>query len=72
MSRKGNCLDNAPMESFFHLFKVESQPEIKKCKNISQFTQFFNKYVNWYNNDRISNKTKNMSPVDYRTHVLAA
>ncbi|WP_423202416.1 IS3 family transposase, partial [Ligilactobacillus salivarius] len=24
------------------------------------------------NNDRISNKTKNMSPVDYRTHVLAA
>ncbi|MCR4913233.1 MULTISPECIES: IS3 family transposase, partial [Ligilactobacillus] len=27
---------------------------------------------NWYNNDRISNKTKNMSPVDYRTHVLAA
>ncbi|MYV25508.1 IS3 family transposase, partial [Lactobacillus salivarius] len=27
----------------------------KKCKNISQFTQFFNKYVNWYNNDRISN-----------------
>ncbi|MGK4016618.1 hypothetical protein B5G36_03475, partial [Ligilactobacillus salivarius] len=25
-----------------------------------------------YNNDRISNKTKNMSPVDYRTHVLAA
>ena len=72
MSRKGNCLDNAPMESFFHLFKVESQPEIKKCKSISQFTQFFNKYVNWYNNDRISNKTKNMSPVDYRTHVLAA
>jgi putative transposase len=59
------------MESFFHLFKVESQPKIKKCKNISQFTQFFNKYVNWYNNDRISNKTKNMSPVDYRTHVLA-
>ncbi|WP_338148434.1 IS3 family transposase [Ligilactobacillus salivarius] len=65
MSRKGNCLDNAPMESFFHLFKVESQPEIKKCKSISQFTHFFNKYVNWYNNDRISNKTKNMSPVDY-------
>ncbi|WP_372785476.1 IS3 family transposase [Ligilactobacillus salivarius] len=25
-----------------------------------------------YNNDRISNKTKNMSSVDYRTHVLAA
>ncbi|HIS60627.1 MAG TPA: IS3 family transposase, partial [Candidatus Scybalomonas excrementigallinarum] len=53
----------------FHLFKVESQPEIKKCKSISQFTQFFNKYVNWYNNDRISNKTKNMSPVDYRTRL---
>ncbi|WP_423241546.1 IS3 family transposase [Ligilactobacillus salivarius] len=29
---------------------------------MSQFTQFFNKYVNWYNNDRISNKTKNMGP----------
>ena len=23
MSRKGNCLDNAPMESFFHTLKVE-------------------------------------------------
>ena len=72
MSRKGNCLDNAPMESFFHLFKVESLTEIKRCKNISEFKQLFNRYVIWYNNDRISNKTKNMSPVDYRTHVLAA
>ncbi len=23
MSRRGNCLDNAPMESFFHTLKVE-------------------------------------------------
>ena len=23
MSRKGNCWDNAPMESFFHTLKVE-------------------------------------------------
>ncbi|WP_155889564.1 IS3 family transposase, partial [Ligilactobacillus equi] len=72
MSRKGNCLDNAPMESFFHLFKIESLPEIKSCKDIAEFTWFFRKYIKWYNNDRISNKTKNMSPVDYRTHVLAA
>ncbi|WP_035189873.1 IS3 family transposase, partial [Ligilactobacillus equi] len=59
MSRKGNCLDNAPMESFFHLLKIESLSEIKSCKDIAEFTWLFRKYINWYNNDRISNKTKN-------------
>ncbi|WP_202813103.1 IS3 family transposase, partial [Ligilactobacillus equi] len=58
MSRKGNCLDNAPMESFFHLLKIESLPEIKSCKDIAEFTWLFRKYINWYNNDQISNKTK--------------
>ncbi|WP_420323921.1 IS3 family transposase [Ligilactobacillus equi] len=51
--------------------RLESPPEIKSCKDIAEFTCLFRKYINWYNNDRISNKTKNMSPVDFRTHVLA-
>src|SRR5699024_1914054 len=72
MARNANCPDTAPMECCLNLFKVESQPEITRCKSISQFTRCFNKHVNWYNNDRISHRTKHMSPVDYRTHVLAA
>ncbi len=34
MSRKGNCLDNAPIESFFHLLKTECLNGFPQCKDI--------------------------------------
>lgn len=32
MSRKGNCFDNAPIESFFHLLKTECLMDFHSVK----------------------------------------
>ncbi len=72
MSRRGNCLDNAPIESFFHIYKTECLIGFPPCKDIDELTKISQKYVCWYNNVRISGKTKSMSPVEYREHALAA
>ncbi|WP_442892108.1 IS3 family transposase [Companilactobacillus sp. HBUAS59699] len=42
------------------------------CKNIEDLTEISQEYIDWYNNLRISRKTKSMSPVKYREHALAA
>lgn len=70
MSRKGNCLDNAPMESFFNLLKREWLKR-KRIKDISQLQQEVQEYVEWYNTKRISVKLKGMSPTQYRKKRLA-
>ena len=64
MSRKGNCYDNALMESFFGTIKSE----LLYLDNFSSMDQFeieLKKYVKYYNCDRIKTRLK-MSPVNYR------
>ena len=56
MSRKGNCLDNAPIESFFHLLKTECLNGFPQCKDIGEFKEITKNYVDWFNNRRISQK----------------
>lgn len=71
MSRKGNCLDNAVIESFFGHLKEE----------LFQHTTFLttdalhialDEYLHWYNTERIMTKHKGLSPVQYRTQALTA
>ena len=70
MSRKGNCHDNAPMESFFNLLKRECLKRTE-IKNINQLQQKVKNYVGWYNTKRISFKLNGMSPCQYRQKKLA-
>lgn len=72
MSRKGNCHDNAPIESFFHLYKTECLAGFPPCKDLAELKAVTLEYVNWFNYHRISLKTKGMSPCEYREHTLAA
>lgn len=72
MSRKGNCLDNAPIESSFHLFKTELLAGFPPCKDITELTELSQKYVQYFNNVRTTLKTKGMTPVEHRNHTLAA
>ncbi len=72
MSRKGNRLDNAPVESFFHLFKAELLAGFPPCKDMTELTELSQKYVRYFNNVRTTLKTKGMTPVEYRNHTLAA
>lgn len=66
MSRKGNCLDNAAMESFFGTLKSEFF-YLDKFEDIDQLKEGLKSYIDYYNNDRIKTKLKGLSPVEYRT-----
>ncbi len=67
MSRKGNSMDNGLMENFFGLLKTEmfySQED--KYKTIDDLINSINDYIYYYNHDRIKEKLKGLSPVNYR------
>jgi len=68
MSRKGNCLDNAAMESFFGTLKSELY-YLKKFDSITALKKDIINYIDYYNNDRIKLKLKGLSPVKYRTQA---
>jgi putative transposase len=70
MSRKGNCIDNAPMESFFGHLKDEL--EFKTCQTFEQLTFKVNEYMQYYNHCRYQWGLQKMTPVQYRNHLLAA
>lgn len=71
MSRKGNCLDNAAMESFFAVLKSEYF-YLNKFASIEQLRTGLADYIDYYNNERIKLKLKGLSPVQYRTQPSAA
>ena len=69
ISRKGNCLDNAPIESFFNRLKQESLNQ-QHIKNIAELSVIVDKYVHWFNHERILLKTKGLPPIAYWKQVL--
>ena len=69
MSRKGNCLDNAVMENWFGIMKTEFFYR-KRFETIESFKQGLHAYIRYYNHDRIKQKLKGLSPVQYRTQSL--
>ncbi len=70
MSRRGNCWDNAPQESFFGHFKDEA--EIKNCNTFDELLFEIDDYMNYYNNYRYQWGLKKMTPVQYRNHLLVS
>ena len=71
MSRKGNCLDNAAMESFFGTLKSECFHG-QEFASIEALESEVQAYIHYYNTDRIKVKLKGLSPVQYRTQSLIA
>jgi transposase InsO family protein len=69
MSRKGNCLDNAVMENWFGIMKTEFYYQ-KKFETVEIFKKGLREYIHYYNHDRIKQKLKGLSPVQYRTQSL--
>jgi putative transposase len=70
MSRKGNCLDNASMESFFAVLKSEFF-YLNKFTSVDELKIGLKKYIRYYNHERIKTKLKGLSPVQYRTQAFA-
>ena len=71
MSRKGNCWDNAPMESFFAVLKTECFHN-RTFASIEALEAEIHEYIRYYNHDRLSLKLKKLSPVAYRTQFATA
>jgi putative transposase len=62
MSRKGNCLDNAPIESFFGHFKDEA--EYEHCRNFQELSNCVRNYMKYYNYDRPQWGLKQKTPAE--------
>ena len=67
MSRKGNCLYNTIIENFFGILKSEMF-YTQKFNSIEQLKNEIDKYIIYYNNQRIKSNLNKMSPIKYRTH----
>jgi putative transposase len=70
MSRKGNCHDNATMESFFGILKTEYFYQ-RKFSSIEELQNGLSEYIRYYNYDRIKLRLNGLSPVSYRTQAMA-
>lgn len=70
MSRRGNCWDNAPQESFFGHMKDELQPYIKSWNCFQDAKDRIDDYIDYYNNDRYQTILKWMSPNEYYHYIV--
>ncbi|MEE6453295.1 IS3 family transposase [Gottfriedia acidiceleris] len=70
MSRKGNCWDNAPMESFFGHLKDEV--DYRACHTINELKKCIYDYIEEYNHHRPQWTLNKMTPVEYRSQLLCA
>lgn len=69
MSRKGNCWDNAPQESFFGHMKDEIKGKLKKAETYEDVKAIIDDYMDYYNNDRYQWKLAKLSPNEYYKYV---
>ena len=68
MSRKANCIDNAPIESFFGHMKDEL--EYRSCTTFQELRSRIDAYMQYYNDERKQWTRNRMTPVEYRNHLL--
>ncbi|MFR1701109.1 MAG: IS3 family transposase [Clostridium sp.] len=67
MSRKGNCLDNSPIENFFGKMKNEMfYGHEYEFKTLDELEIAMKGYIEYYNTQRITVKLKGLTPVQYR------
>lgn len=68
MSRRGNCWDNAPQESFFGHMKDEI--DISTCNTISELKVVIDDYMDYYNKERYQWGLAKLSPDEYYTYCI--
>ena len=67
MSRRGNCWDNAPQESFFGHMKQEI--DVSNCKIFDEVKDIINDWMDYYNQDRYQWKLAKLSPNEYYEYL---
>lgn len=69
MSRRGNCWDNAPQESFFGHMKDHLMERIEGAKKFKQIQVAIDDYMDYYNNERYVWDLAYLSPNEYYKFV---
>ncbi len=68
MSRRGNCWDNAPQESFFGHMKDELN--FSKCVSFDEVNAMIDDWIDYYNNDRYQWDLAKLSPNEFYTYTI--
>ena len=69
MSRKGNCWDNAPQESFFGHMKDELAEKIPSWTCFADVQRSIDDWMDYYNNDRYQWDLAKLSPNEYYRYL---
>jgi putative transposase len=70
MSRRGNCYDNAAMESFFSHLKAEALYPYS-IPNVVEAQRRIEEFIRFYNEERIQLKLNKLTPLEYRNQLAA-
>ena len=69
ISAKGSSVDNVPIESFFSTLKSECIYLIKNLK-VKDIDVTIDKFIEYYNNERLQEKIKELTPLEFRELTL--
>ena len=70
MSRKGNCWDNAPQESFFGHMKDELGIRSRNWNTLDDAQGPIDDWMDYYNNDRYQLGLQKMAPAEYYQYLI--
>lgn len=70
MSRRGNCWDNAPQESFFGHMKDEIMDKIALAKSFADAKAIIDDYMDYYNNDRGQWQLAKLTPNEFYQYCI--
>ena len=71
ISAKGSSVDNVPIESFFSILKSECIYLIDNLYK-DDIETVVNNFIDYYNNDRLQEKIKELAPIEFRNLTLSA
>ena len=71
MSRRGNCWDNAPQESFFGRMKDHIKYKLKNCTTFEEVKVIIDEWMDYYNNDRYQWRLAKLSPNEYYEYITS-
>lgn len=69
MSRRGNCWDNTPQESFFGHMRDHIGDKLKKCTACSELLDIIDDWMDYYNNDRYQWGLAKIFPNEYYQYI---
>lgn len=69
MSRRGNCWDNAPQESFYGHMKDEIGKKLLYCESFKDVKELIDDWIDYYNNERYQWQLAKLSPNEFYEYI---